>query len=79
MAVTMAEATSGSQVGRKPMPGSCRRKCTCMIEAPASKASFADAAISAGVTGTGCCAGLVSTPVSEQVTTTLFLSISCLR
>jgi hypothetical protein len=34
---------------------------------PALKASRASAAIWAGVTGTGCCLGLVSTPVSAQV------------
>jgi hypothetical protein len=38
-----------------------------MMLAPALKASRASAAICAGVTGTGCCCGLVSTPVSAQV------------
>jgi hypothetical protein len=38
-----------------------------MMDAPALNASRASAAICAGVTGTGCCLGLVSTPVSAQV------------
>ena len=47
-----------------------------MIDAPALKASRASAAICAGVTGTGCCFGLVSTPVSAQVRMALSM---CLR
>ena len=38
-----------------------------MTEAPASNAALASPAISSGVTGTGCCLGSVSTPVSAQV------------
>src|SRR6218665_3799170 len=67
MAVSISAATSGSQLGKRPMPGVCWRRCTCMIEAPASKASRAAAAISAAVTGTGGRGGAVSTPVSAQV------------
>ena len=67
----IAAAMSGSQVGRKPIPGSWRRKWMCITAAPASNACFAEAAISSGVTGTGWVAGLVSTPVSEQVTMAL--------
>src|SRR5689334_9767206 len=45
-----------------------------MMEAPALKASRASAAIWAGVTGTGCCFGSVSTPVSAQVR----MALSCM-
>src|SRR5262249_590592 len=67
IAVMMATATGGSHDGRCPLPRPCWRKCTCMTDAPASKAAFASRAISSGVTGTGCCLGSVSTPVSPQV------------
>src|SRR5579883_746518 len=64
----MSAATSASQEGKCPIPGVCERKCTCMMEAPASYASCADCAISAGVTGImGCCRGSVSTPLRAQV------------
>ena len=79
MALTTDSATSGSQLGRWPRPSSCMRRCTCMIEAPALKASRASAAICAGVTGTGCCFGLVSTPVSAQVRMALSTSLSVMR
>ena len=58
-------ATSGSHDGRWPMPGRWSRRCTCMIAAPALNASRASLAICAGVTGTGCCLGSVSTPVTR--------------
>ena len=45
------------------------------MAAPASNASFAEAAISSGVTGTGCCFGLVSTPLSAQVRIALSMSL----
>ena len=35
MASTTSWATSGSQLGMWPMPGSCARMCTCMMLAPA--------------------------------------------
>src|SRR5690606_21279621 len=41
-----------------------------MIDAPALNASRAACAISTMVTGTGCCLGLVSTPVRAQVKAT---------
>jgi hypothetical protein len=44
-----------------------------MTDAPASKACLAATAISPGVTGTGCLAGSVRTPVKAQVTTALSL------
>ena len=37
IASTMAAATSGSHDGRCPLPGSCWRRCTCMMAAPALK------------------------------------------
>ena len=46
-----------------------------MMLAPASQARRASAAISAGVTGTLCWRGSVSTPFSEQVTRTLDMGI----
>src|ERR1700731_1662530 len=50
------------------MPAACERKWTCMIEAPASKASCAERAICAGETGTiGCWRGSVRTPFRAQV------------
>ena len=68
MASTASAATRGSQLGRCPIPGDWQRKCTWMMEAPASKASRADCAICSGVTGTiGCCRGSVRTPFKAQV------------
>src|SRR5712691_2788889 len=63
----IATATLGSHEGRCPWPCPCWRKCTCITQAPASNARRASRAISSGVTGTGCCRGSVSTPVSAQV------------
>src|SRR5262245_13485754 len=76
IACMMAVATSGSHDGRWPLPGPCWRKCTCRIEAPASNAALASRAISSGVTGTGCCLGSVSTPVSAQVMMALSVMIA---
>src|SRR6516165_6098956 len=75
MAATASAAISGSQLGRCPMPGDWRRKCTCRMEAPASKASRADCAICLGVTGTiGCWRGSVSTPFNAHVRIALGIS-----
>ncbi len=57
--------TSGSAVGR-PSPGS--RACRCRIEAPASAAAIASAAIWSGVTGRcGDIDGVCTEPVTAQV------------
>ena len=72
-ASTISAQISGSQVGRCPMFSSCRRKCRCTIAAPASNASLQELAISSTVTGTGCCLGLVRTPVIAQVMIALSL------
>src|ERR1700731_2383424 len=68
MASTISAASSGSQLGKWPMPEDCERKWKCIIEAPASKASCAERAICVGETGTiGCWRGSVRTPFRAQV------------
>src|SRR4051794_24502734 len=62
-----------SHDGRCPLFGSCRRRWMCMTLAPALKAALASRAICSGVTGTLCCFGSVSTPLSAQVMTALSL------